>query len=366
MKLIPPIIKGPISIVHFITKKCNARCSHCFIDFDNPATFKGELTVGEIEKFTKSVGWQLQNVNITGGEPFLRRDIFSIAKCYLDNAHIKTMYITTNGFFTAFVKEFIELYLAAGYDRLLIFSLSIDDFPEKHDINRKVKGLFEKTIETYKTIQGFNHPKILANVNLTVIPANYKKMLDIYEYLVTEIGIKSFTTTIVREEGVMKIPVNLKADILSVYKQLNSRIDEDIRSKRIQGFQGGVIGRMMNAKNTVMHSVIEQTFMENTFVTPCYAGDLFLVLEANGDIKPCEVLENKELGNIRDYDYNLQKLWSAKKAEETRKWITSTKCRCTYECAASFNVLFNTKHIPALAKNLINIHSKPLFFGRSK
>src|SRR3989338_5656556 len=148
MKIIPPFIKGPLSMVHFITKKCNARCSHCFIDFDNPATFKGELTIKEIEQFTKSVGWQLQNVNLTGGEPFLRRDIFSIAKCYLDNTKIKTMYITTNGFFTSFVKEFIEQYIAARYDRLLIFSLSIDDFPEKHDSNRKVKGLFKKTIET--------------------------------------------------------------------------------------------------------------------------------------------------------------------------------------------------------------------------
>ena len=39
----------PISLVHFITNKCNARCSFCFIDFDDPEIFKGELTLEEID-----------------------------------------------------------------------------------------------------------------------------------------------------------------------------------------------------------------------------------------------------------------------------------------------------------------------------
>ena len=34
--------KTPISLIHFITNRCNARCSFCFIDFDNPQTFKNE------------------------------------------------------------------------------------------------------------------------------------------------------------------------------------------------------------------------------------------------------------------------------------------------------------------------------------
>ena len=40
----------PISLVHFVTNRCNARCSFCFIDFENPNTFANELTLNEIEK----------------------------------------------------------------------------------------------------------------------------------------------------------------------------------------------------------------------------------------------------------------------------------------------------------------------------
>ena len=47
--------KYPISLVHFLTNRCNARCSFCFIDFDNPETFKNELTLDEIEKLTLNI-----------------------------------------------------------------------------------------------------------------------------------------------------------------------------------------------------------------------------------------------------------------------------------------------------------------------
>ena len=64
--------KSPVSLVHFLTNRCNARCSFCFIDFDDPKTFKGELTLSEIEKLTKNMSNTLLNVNFTGGEPFAR------------------------------------------------------------------------------------------------------------------------------------------------------------------------------------------------------------------------------------------------------------------------------------------------------
>ena len=38
----------PISVVHFLTNRCNARCPFCFIDFDNPKTFQGELTIDQL------------------------------------------------------------------------------------------------------------------------------------------------------------------------------------------------------------------------------------------------------------------------------------------------------------------------------
>ena len=62
----------PVSLVHFLTNRCNARCSFCFIDFDDQKLLR-ELTLDEIDKLTKNLGKSLLNVNLTGGEPFARK-----------------------------------------------------------------------------------------------------------------------------------------------------------------------------------------------------------------------------------------------------------------------------------------------------
>ena len=87
----------PISLVHFVTNRCNARCSFCFIDFDNPKTFQGELTLEEIDKLTKNLGRSLLNVNLTGGEPFARKDILDIARCYFKNTTVESITMPSNG-----------------------------------------------------------------------------------------------------------------------------------------------------------------------------------------------------------------------------------------------------------------------------
>ena len=76
------------------------------------------------------------------------------------------------------------------------------------------------------------------------------------------------------------------------------------------------------------------------------------MITATGDVYPCEVL-NKSLGNLRDYNYDLKKLWQDKAAEETREFISKTNCHCEYECAMSVNILSNPKYLPAVFAGLV-------------
>ena len=84
----------PVSLVHFVTNRCNARCSFCFIDFENENIFNNELSIKEIDKLTKTFGKSLINVNLTGGEPFARKDLVDIAKMYCKNTSIATKLIS--------------------------------------------------------------------------------------------------------------------------------------------------------------------------------------------------------------------------------------------------------------------------------
>ena len=58
------------------------------LDFDDPKTFHNELSIEEMDKLTKNLGKSLLNVNLTGGEPFARKDLVDIAKSYLNNSTV--------------------------------------------------------------------------------------------------------------------------------------------------------------------------------------------------------------------------------------------------------------------------------------
>ena len=75
------------------------------------------------------------------------------------------------------------------------------------------------------------------------------------------------------------------------------------------------------------------------FVTPCTAGNLSYVIMEDGTVKPCEILDDS-IGNVIS-DNNISEIFRSKKAKELRRWITKTKCKCTYECAMTVNTLFS-------------------------
>ena len=87
------------------------------------------------------MGDTLLNVNFTGGEPFARKDITEIAKLYIKNTTIQSIYVTTNGSLPDRIKFFAEEIAKFNKDIEVNFQISIDDLPEKHNAVRKIKNL---------------------------------------------------------------------------------------------------------------------------------------------------------------------------------------------------------------------------------
>ena len=215
----------PVSVVHFLTNRCNARCSFCFIDFDDPNTFKGELTIEEIEKLTKSFGKSLLNVNLTGGEPFARKDIIDIAKLYILNSTIQSIYVTTNASLPDRIENFVKEITNFEDSIELTFQISIDDMPEEHNRVSKISNLFESCIDTYQRLKKMDK-RVNPIVSITVNHENCENIEKIFEYLTVECKVNSIKCTIVRDEGVYKTPDNKKQKIFQAYSWLTSKIKE--------------------------------------------------------------------------------------------------------------------------------------------
>jgi len=344
----------PISVVHFLTNRCNARCSFCFIDFDNPNTFKNELTLNEIDKLTKSFGKSLLNVNLTGGEPFARKDIIEIAKSYVKNTTIQSIYITTNASLPERVENFAKTITSLDKNIELTFQISIDDLPKEHDRVRKIENLFDSCIDTYQILKKINE-RINPMVSITVSHENCENIENIFEYLTKKCNITSLKCTIVRDEGVYKTPKEKKEKIYKAYTWLTNKIQEMTNQKKLNGYNSKSLqGKLHRRKDEISMDLVRKMYLEPKYISPCHAGSLFGIITAAGSVYPCEILEDKILGNLRNYDMNFMKIWQNSTTSDTKNYILKNNCNCTYECALTYNILGNWRYQPKLIKSFLN------------
>ena len=84
----------------------------------------------------------------------------------------------------------------------------------------------------------------------------------------------------------------------------------------------------------------------------------FLEIFQDGKVAPCEILEtisdleDPSMGNLKNFDFNVQKLLESNQAKKIVQYIKDSKCHCTFECPKHMDALYNKKLYPELFKNL--------------
>jgi radical SAM protein with 4Fe4S-binding SPASM domain len=99
-----------------------------------------------------------------------------------------------------------------------------------------------------------------------------------------------------------------------------------------------------NKKDQISWQLVKKIYMDNKYISPCHAGSLFGIITANGEVHPCEILENRMLGRLRDNNMNFSSIWKSKETKNTKEFIINSKCSCSYECALSYNILGNKRY----------------------
>jgi len=344
----------PVSLILFLTSRCNARCSFCFIDFEDEYTQNktNELSVDDYLSIAVNLKKSLTHLNITGGEPFLRNDLDNIISNFALHCSLNSIVFSTNGSYPRRIKDFIYNVCKKYPDIKFIFQFSVDSFPSEHNKIRKIPGLFDKTIESYNIVKN-SFDNCIATCNLTISEDNYHNIEEIYHFLTKQYKIETVNPIIVRDEGVYKVPKETKVLILKAYTKVTNLILKEVKNKSLRGFSKfSIMGDILNAKNEISYAMTIDSYLQPKFFTHCVAGSIFGVIKSNGDVFPCEILD-KCLGNIKEYDLDFMKLWNNEKSIKTRKWIKDTKCNCHWECIYTYNLISNPKYASKIATKVI-------------
>ncbi len=349
----------PSYFIFYPTSRCNLKCSHCFYHDSLNKRFN-ELTVDELDKITKSMD-PLLHLILTGGEPYLRHDLDQIVKIFYKNTRVPIITIPSNGWYLEKMDRQITNMMEWCPYLTLNQQISIDGIGSDHNDIRMDKQVKNSDNSFEKAIKSINHlkklQKIYERINIGIIITftnqNQKKFKDIIKKIYEMVSPDNISINLVR--GDPKQRVNLDLDI-ELYKDAVKYRDDLFYQKKMSGHARFKGNKLATAGRVLLNKLVNKIYEENKYITPCYAGNLSGVMYPEGDVYPCEILDDThKIGNIREFDLDFKKLWLSKKAKEEVKFIRKTKCFCTHECFNSVNILFNPKFYPEIIKTSIKI-----------
>ncbi len=147
------------------TYRCNARCGMCHC-WENPSKSSEEFDPRILEKIPGG----MKRLNITGGEPMLRRDIRDIVSI-LDKK-TKRLEISTNGYFYNRI-----IAIAEEYPEITV-RVSIEGLPALNDKLRGIKNGFDRGMRTILRLKKMGIEDI--GFAMTISGDNCKDLLDMY------------------------------------------------------------------------------------------------------------------------------------------------------------------------------------------
>ena len=167
-------MKLPKLISFEVTQRCNCRCEMCrFWSNESACADNRELSTEEVKKIIlniKNTYTKLRKklfFGITGGEPFLRKDILEIFKFIKKE---KADYDVISNFSVP-NEETIKNLNKCPPNKL---NISLDGLGGTHDIVRG-KKIFDKIIENISFFRKY-HPKIPVKINSTINKRNVNKI----------------------------------------------------------------------------------------------------------------------------------------------------------------------------------------------
>ncbi len=338
---------NPINVTYSVTKRCQSRCKTCFIWKHNkheaPET---ELDLQTIDKLFRSIGWTYF-FNVSGGEPFLRKDLPEIIRSACQHMRPAVVHIPTNAIMPERIeettREILNIIQKEAPGTLLTIKPSFDGIGEQHNAIRGVPGNFEKLLDTIQRLNALKNEYKYLHVGVgTVVSKFNQNDLDEIIKFAGKLGVNTYINEIAEErEEFFNLGSGITPDENS-YRKIMLVFKENVRS-RMKNMK--LLSRITTAMRLVYYDLAADILKEGKQVIPCYAGILNVHINSDGAIWPCAVLAyNGEMGKLTPENDFLD-IWNSKEACLVRKSIKNGECACPLANQAYSNIIMNPKSL---------------------
>ncbi len=309
--------KKPHSCSVVLSTNCMLRCKMCRMwdSKKEEGLFFKDLSPTILS--LKDILGEPKKIVLSGGEPFMRKDIFEIIKCASENG-LRTL-VPSNGYL---INDDIARKIAdSGLGEVFI---SLDGVnPATHDLLRGVEGAFSRVQNAFEMIKKYS-PKTGVGIICVISGVNYREIADLAAW--------------VKQGGFLS----------GVYFQVIAKpfyvpLDDDWYLREEFGFlwpkdTGEVIKYIeeliaMKKNGFLIHNDIGQLeLFKHYFLFPgirpegviCNLGANIINIDQKGDIAPCCFME--AIGNIKNK--SISDIWFSEKGRRARSAMRACQKNC--------------------------------------
>ena len=299
----------PVDAVLAVTYRCNARCAMCGIWKSQPGP---DLPPEVYRKLPSS----LRDVNLTGGEPFLRDDLAAVHEAATAACPRAQTVISTNGLRTdRIVSATREI---AKREPNVGIAVSIDGPPRMHDRLRGVPGAFNRAIATVEALQeaGFRNLRLA----FTATRTNLQCFGEVYD-LARRLGTQ-FTCAI--EHGSSHYFHTDRPNEPLPEEELRLQL-EPIIENELWSLSPKRWGRAYFMKGLYDFATGRERPL------PCRAGRDFFFMDPQGDIYTCNAMPFR-MGNLATQ--SLDEIFRSPEGQEALEKAARCQAGCWMICTA--------------------------------
>jgi radical SAM protein with 4Fe4S-binding SPASM domain len=271
--------------------------------WQSPTEPKREISASELDILPG-----LKVINITGGEPFVRKDLGEFAEISLQKAEL--VVVSTSGWHVDRIVEFCRRFPKVG------IRVSIEGLSRNNDRLRGRPGGFDRAITLLMTLKEMGHRNI--GFGMTVSNHNSEDLIPLYR-LSKRLGFE-FATASFHNSFYFHKEDNVITERDRVAEDFFRLAEEQLKERHPKSwfralFNLGLVGYIRGQRRPL----------------PCEAGLANFFIYPYGDVYPCNGLEDrywkKKMGNIREAA-SFAEIWNGPAAMEVRQLVSKCPKNC--------------------------------------
>jgi MoaA/NifB/PqqE/SkfB family radical SAM enzyme len=300
------------------TYRCDAHCTMCHV-WKHPTLPGEEIDTRTCDKIPAG----LDNLNITGGEPTLRRDLRELVDVLYPKA--RTLEISSNGLHADRLEPIVRKYP----DIKIRFSLETAD--ARSDRIRGERGGFEKKVRGLRRLRDLGATDL--GFAAVIQDANADGIVELYRFATAE-GFELATSALHNGYQFHKSG-NRPYDRVGVARQIGRLIEELLRTFSVKDWFRAYLNLGLMAKTLGQGRLL-----------PCTAASDFVFLDPWSDVYGCNVRPDLVMGNLKTGSWD--DVLAGAAADRVRESVAT----CSHNCwmVTTARAAMRNRRLPALPK----------------